>query len=176
MTQSLKLHLLNELANISGITFMTEEAVYEVNPEYKNLSIDELNQKIRSSWRSSREAGYFDVGLPRTCSAAQFKSEEWRHDPLAACTCAQRSKIFCNRSPEDMDMAGNDFNPAPIHEEIPFWSKCPCFGRGYFLLKFKWFAHSVRSPRPRVTLALLATLGFMKVSLGKRLGKHQNSH
>jgi hypothetical protein len=117
MKQSLKLHLLNELSNIAGITYMTEEQVYEVNPKYKDMTVYDLNEEIRSSWKSSREAGYFDVGLPRTCTEHQFTYEEWRHDPLDSCTCAQRSKIFGNRSPEDMDMA---HVKALADAEIPF--------------------------------------------------------
>ena len=103
MTQSHKLHLINEIAAIAGIAFYTEEQAYEVHPSDRDKTIDDLNQEIRESWSDSRAAGYFDVALARTCSERQFKTETWRHHPLNAFTTAKRRALFGNRSPEEMD-------------------------------------------------------------------------
>ena len=119
MIQSHKLHLINELSNIAGITFLTEEQAYEVHPSYRDMTIDDLNLEVRGGWQSSRSAGYFDFALPRTCSERQFATETWRHDPYASMTTAQRHKIFGSSAPEEMDesyqlAAKNHF------DEIPF--------------------------------------------------------
>ena len=103
MIQSHKLHLINELSNIAGITFLTEEQAYEVHPSYRDMTIDDLNREVRGSWQVSRAAGYFDVALPRTCSEEQFKTALWRHDPPDLMTTAQRSEIWGTLSPEEMD-------------------------------------------------------------------------
>lgn len=119
MIQSHKLHLINELSNIAGITYLTEEQAYEVHPSYRDMTIDGLNLEVRESWSVSRAAGYYDVGLARTCSEKQFQVETWRHDPHTSMTTAQRNRIFGWRSPEEMDesyqlAAKNHF------DEIPF--------------------------------------------------------
>lgn len=119
MAQSHKLHLINELSTISGTTYLNEEQAYRDCPPYRDMTIDDLNQEVRKAWPRLRQAGYFDVALPRTCSKEQFEAETWKHDPLNARTTAQRSKIFRGRSPEEMDesyqLAAKDY-----FDEIPF--------------------------------------------------------
>jgi len=123
MIQSHKLHLINELSNIAGITYLTEEQAYEVHPSYKGMNIDDLNREVRESWQVSRSAGYFDFALPRTCSERQFATESWRHDPHTSMTTAQRRKIFGAYSPEEMDesyqLAANNCLPVDP-DELPF--------------------------------------------------------